>query len=450
MMINRDYTRLWFGQVASAMGDTVFSTGLLIWIGNDLFRGDQRAPLVSSVFMVMVSLTVIVVGPAAGVFVERWNKRRVMLATDLIRAGLMVVFAAFAIGVGALGLSKPPMWLLAVMAVLVVGNTAVAQFFAPARFVLIRDVVPEDKRGRASGYGQTSQAILAIVGPTLAVGIVGIVGIGYALVFNAATFVFSFFAIRAVGRTTEPPAGSGTGGDGAGERRGFRSEFTTGISWILRSRPMRAILVMIAMATLGAGALNALELYFVQRNLHAAVGWLAVVNVCFGAGVLVGAFFGGRLGDRYAHATLVWSSLAAFGGLYVIYSRVGSPWAASAINLGLGIALGVFNTTLFPLIQDLVPRDLLARVGAVINPVNSTASLMSISLSGVLVSTVLSGLDVEIGGLVFTEIDTIFTVGGLLCLGSALYAALHLKRRAGDARAEGEVPVAAGREAGPS
>ena len=71
MLINRNYRRLWFGQAISVIGDEVFDTTLLLWVGVVLLAGRSYAPAVSSIVLVITSVVIVTVGPLAGVFVDR-------------------------------------------------------------------------------------------------------------------------------------------------------------------------------------------------------------------------------------------------------------------------------------------------------------------------------------------------------------------------------------------
>jgi MFS family permease len=90
LFINRNFGLLWIGQTISYVGDFVFDTTLVFWIATSLVRGQSWAPLAVSGVLLAVSVPVFAVGPLAGVFVDRWDKRRTMLAMDALRA--MLVF----------------------------------------------------------------------------------------------------------------------------------------------------------------------------------------------------------------------------------------------------------------------------------------------------------------------------------------------------------------------
>src|SRR6266545_1411225 len=156
----------WAGKTVSLTGDFIFDTTVLLWVATVLLRGEPNAPIVSGAVLAVVSLTMLLVGPAAGVLVDRWpDKRAVMLRADLIRAGLIGGLAAAA-ALPATAVRQPV--LLGLIGVVVAASTAVAQFFNAARFVVIGDVVPAGQRGRATGYAQATAAVAAMVGPPAA------------------------------------------------------------------------------------------------------------------------------------------------------------------------------------------------------------------------------------------------------------------------------------------
>ena len=89
-LANRNYARLWYGQAASAIGDTVFCTTLVLWVSQVLARGaavgpgrGQRHPGRRG------GRDSALVGPVAGVFVDRWNRQSTMMRTEVIRAALV-------------------------------------------------------------------------------------------------------------------------------------------------------------------------------------------------------------------------------------------------------------------------------------------------------------------------------------------------------------------------
>lgn len=91
LLINRQFALLWSGQSISYLGDYVFDTTLLLWIAASIARGQSWGPLAVSGLLAATALPALLIGPIAGVFVDRWDKRRTMLWADALRAALVAL-----------------------------------------------------------------------------------------------------------------------------------------------------------------------------------------------------------------------------------------------------------------------------------------------------------------------------------------------------------------------
>ncbi|GAA4203534.1 MFS transporter [Actinocatenispora rupis] len=418
LLVNRAYARLWAGQAVSTVGDHVFDTTLVLWIGTVLLRGRSYAPVAVSGLLAVVALVTMLVAPVAGVFVDRWDRRRTMLAADLVRAGLVAALAAVAfLPAGTL----PATTLVALAYAVVAVTAAAAQFFNPARLALIGQVVadPAD-RSRAAGIGQATQSAAAIVGPPLAAPLLFTVGVRWSLLLDAVTFLVSFLAVRAVrvrAVATDP----------AGVRRGLWPEFRAGLAFVGGSRVLRAVLVAVAVATLGTGALNTLNVFFVGTNLHAATRWYGTLDMAVGIGAVAGALLAAAVAARLGNARVFAVGLLVVGLGIVAYARVTALWPALVLLVVVAVPLGEVNTVLGPILLRTVPAHLLGRVVSVLNPVQQVASLAGTALSGWLASTVLLGFHAAPLGVPFGRIDTVFVLAGLLIVAGGGYATVALR-----------------------
>ncbi|HXT34732.1 MAG TPA: MFS transporter, partial [Chloroflexota bacterium] len=86
-LINRSFALLWTGQAISSLGNMAFNTTLALWIVTTLAHGRTWAPLAMSGVLVAAALPDVLVGPLAGVFVDRWDRQRTMMRMDALRAG---------------------------------------------------------------------------------------------------------------------------------------------------------------------------------------------------------------------------------------------------------------------------------------------------------------------------------------------------------------------------
>jgi MFS family permease len=419
VLINQNFRRLLVGESLSALGNVLFDTTVVLWNGLELLRGRSYAPTAVAGVLVCVAVGTIVVAPAAGVYVDRWDKRRTMLVNDLVRAPLVAVLAVV-VAIGPDVVPVPVSLALAYAVVLL--STASSQFFRPAYFTLIADVVSGDAdRARATAMLQASGTTAAIVGPPLAAPLLFTVGAQWALWIDAASFLVSFAAIRLIRvdpTVTDEPPETGPGG--------MWVQLVTGLRFVAGNRVVSALAVAVVVATLGTGALNTLDVFFVTENLQVSAHWYGTLGMAEGAGALLGALTAGWLCARYADVRVFVGGMLAAGLLVVAYSRAQSLWPA-VVLLGLvGLPLGWVNTAIGPMLYREVPRALLGRVISVVNPIQQLASMFSALLSGWLVSDLMRGLDVSLGSVRLRPIDTVFAACGLLYLVAGLAARVVL------------------------
>jgi len=311
-----------------------------------------------------------------------------------------------------------PLWCVLVAAGIGVAVEAVAAlFFNPARFVIVTDVVAEEQRGQAASMAQASTAIATIVGPS--VGAVVFVTVGPALSFaiNAATFVWSYLMIRGV------PQPEVSREQVLAQAQSLRRELLAPLRVIAGQPTLRMLVTTGVVVMLGAGALNALDVYFVEENLHAGPQWYGFISAAFGLGVLAGALVTGLVGDRLGYRRLVAGCLIAGGLIYFGYSRLHNPVPAVAAIALYGFVGGCVETSLSPLILGSVTRDLLARVISIFGPAFRLASIVSITSAAWLVSLLRPGQIVRIAGIGFNRIELVFTATSVLIVAAGIYAA---------------------------
>ncbi|MBV9854203.1 MAG: MFS transporter [Streptosporangiaceae bacterium] len=427
-LVNRNYAQLWYGQAVSAIGDTVFCTTLVLWVSQVLARGSSWAPAAVSGILVAAAAAVALVGPVAGVFVDRWNRKSTMMRTEVIR-GAMVA--------GLTGLSFVPvrdlpvgLWLAAVYLVVFVLN-AVGQFFSPARFATIGDVVHgEEDRVRAAGLAEASTSAAGIIGPPIAALLLLTVGFQWALAANAASYAVSYLAIRflRLASRSHPPALAAAGATS------LRAEFSGGLRLFTRNRFLVTLLTVTMICQCGTGAISALNVFFVTRDLHVSSRLFGIAETAMGAGFIVGALVAARMVRWIGARTLTWSGLLATGVLAAGYALQRSFPAGLVMLAIYAMPIAMLNTAVAPLLLDAAPREYLGRVMAVFTPLNQLASMLSVVICGWLTSTVLRSFRASFGGVTLNSVSLIFIVAGGLIFVSGIRAFAALPGQPGAAR----------------
>ena len=424
ILVNRNFAFLWFGTLISVFGDVIFATTLIVWITLEVAKGQSWAPLAVSGVLLAELVPVFLVGPVAGVFVDRWNFRTTMLVMDAIRTILtgLLLLATNIIPLPFLpdGRFSTSAQLIMIYSIVVL-NTICTQFFGPARFALIGDIVPPVDQARASGASQTVFALSVIIAPPIAPILFITLGARVALLVNALSFAFSFLMILAV----RPPKVKAAP-QSATATTSFGKEFIAGLRFASSNKVISTLLISVAIIMLGAGAVNALDIFFALNNLHAPVSAYGFLSASFGVTALIGAVLAGALGQKIGLVRVLNVSLFMISIGLLIYSRLTSIAPAIIVFALFGIFQGTLNVVLGPLVLQATPRELRGRVMAIINPTVAMAQIAGTIIPAYLASTVFSTFHQDVLGFTFTTYDTIFSIGALITLIGALITIVRL------------------------
>lgn len=425
--INRNFALLWAGQSISYIGDALLDFTFVLWIAFDLGRGQSWAPLAVSGVLAASSVGTLLIGPISGVFVDRWDKRRTMLAVILLQAILTAALLVFAdltplpfVPFFPGGHPSLVMKLVALYVVifLVYG---LAQFARAARTALIGDIVAEPDQPQASGLIETMANLSFLIGFGVAPLLFVPFGIGIALAADALSFVVAFLAILAI---HAPPAAHSIG---RGERGNVRREFLAGLRFTFGNLVTRTLLVALVIVLFGSGAINALFVFFVAQDLHAPQTAIGLFPVVLGVGAVLGSLLGGVLAKRIGLMRIFWGSIVLAGLAAILLSRQTALIPGLVCAFLVGVPNGSLTVALMPLVLRVTPKDMVGRVMTVIEPAMTVAQVVSIAIFGTLASTVFANFHVNLLGQPFDAYDALILLAGLLCLlaGAITYASLR-------------------------
>ena len=424
LFINRNFGLLWVGQAISNIGDTIFDTTLVLWIATTIARGQAWAPLAVSGVLLAVSVPVLVVGPIAGVFVDRSDKRRTLLWSDLLR-GILVLLLTLTSGIVPLpfvaGGRLSVFWQLGTIYSVVVLSSVCAQFFIPARLALMGDIVQKPHRARAFGQSQATFFLAIVLGPAIASVLFFSVGVPWALALNAISFFVSFLAVLLL-RAPRPARSVAPGQDGH-----LLRELVAGLRLLLGNRALRAIAVSLIAAFGALGVLQSLGVFFVTQNLGAPASVYGFLGSVLGAGSIVGAILAGLFMERIGVARIYWLSLITLGILTAVVARMTSVVPTLVVAFLLGLPNAALNIAVGPLQLEVTPREFLGRVTSLLTPAGNLALIVSVALSGYLASTALVGFHAAWRGLRFGPVDTILTGAGILVILGGVYTMVSLR-----------------------
>jgi MFS family permease len=423
VFINRNFALLWWGQAISSVGDYAWDTTLVLWVATFVAKGQSWAPIAVSGVIIAAVVPQIVVGPIAGVFVDRWDKRRTMIVTTLLQAifSSLLILPVGDVKLPLIGQAQVPhLWILGVVYADVAIITVCSQFFLPAQLALIKDIVPPEKEDQAMETSQAIQGLAVILGPPISAALVFSVGAPWALLLNTVSFVVSFLASLAI---QAPPAASSLA---PGETGHFSREFIAGFGYVLRHTVLRTILISEILTWLGFGSLQTLGYFFITENLGAPPSAYGILGADFGFGAIAGALLVTLLGERIGLGRLLWMALIASGLFVTLMSHLTMLALALVAAFFFGVSATAIIVAAGALALRATSREYVGRVTAVINPIGKLAALLSVAIAGYLVGTVLADFHATFLGIHFGPVDTIFTGMGLLAVAGGLYARLYI------------------------
>lgn len=421
-LFSRAFILLWFGQAVSILGDFVFDTAAVLWVGVVLVPGRSWTPLAVSGVLFAAAIPSFLFGPIAGVFTDRWNKRRTILLMDAFR-GLLIALLILTTGVVPLPFfphgKLPVLWQLWTLYIVVFLASVCTQFFNPARMTISQDIVAEPHRVRASGMVQTTVNFSAIIGPLFAAPLVVSTGIAWTLLIDALSFGVSFLAIICA-RLPKEDIQTATQTDV------FR-EFKAGARFLFTHKVLRTALIAMCVVLFSGGIGSTLSFFFATQNLHLTPALYGVLSSASGIGLLVGAAVVALFGKRLNAASLFGVGITVLGAMELLYARQTNIAPALLILSFQGLPNAALNVAFGPLVMRVTPRELLGRVFAFLLPAMNLATMISTLLTGYLVSTLFQGLHITILNMVIGPIDGLMMFSGLLIFFAGLYAMVQLR-----------------------
>jgi len=366
---NPDYRYTWMGQVVSEIGDYFNAVAVLALILEQTGSGMA----VSLVFLSR-AIPSVMAAPFAGVLLDRLSRKHIMIASDLVRA---VVVLGFILTVHE---SRP--WLFYFLSALLAFATP---FFTSGRAAILPDIVSDDELHTANSLTQTTGWATLTAGAML--GGWGAAKFGYtaAFVLNSLSFVFSAWCIwrihpRVSGVADRPSPRP------VRKRGGGMRDYIEGLAYI-RSVPLMVGIGMISVGwAIGGGAAQILFALFGDQVFHRGPSGIGNIWGFAGLGLLIGGPLGHVVGRRATFASYkrtVGISYLVHGAGYMLFSQAGS-WSAALLLIALS-RVGMAVSTVLNTSQLLIhtPDQFRGRVFSTMESLRNSVMIFSVSVAGV-------------------------------------------------------------------
>ena len=359
---NRNFFLLWLGQGVSDVGSRIHTIAL-VWF---VTRLTGSATGVGLLFMAM-TIPRIIVFPIAGVLVERWPKKQVIVFTDACR-GLVAICIALTTNITAIyGLS----------ALMIIFEL----FFAPAIRTVIPRIVDKEDLLTANALSAVTGRTASLVGPALGGLIIALFGIRIAFIVNGLSFIFSaiselFIAI---------PVGAHEAA--TKDRRNIGKEFLEGWEYIKSSYLLRFVVFFFAIVGIPFGAVMVLKVVLLTEVFGFSAEQYGLLMTIEGAGLLIGALTMGSMGKKYPETTTMVVGVGAIGASYLAISYSPLFWMAAVLLFTIGFFATIANIAYGTFLQKAVADEYRSRVFSFDIALGDMFAFMSMGLAGVLGDT---------------------------------------------------------------
>lgn len=404
LLRNRNFVALWIGQVISEFGDRLNQMALIA----SIYYGMSGTPIFR--LAILLSFTIIpvfLVGPIAGVYVDRWNKKHTMLGSDILRGLLVLLIPLFLIK---LKLAFP-------VYIVVFLIFSVSRFFIPAKLGIIPDIVPQKNLLLANSLSTTTRLIAAIVGLGLGGLIVDIFGVKSGFYIDSGTYFLSALAILFI---KMPKIAKKTKESIIVHSRRIKEieknifhDIAHSIHYIFHQKGIPYVMKTFFILMSGVGAIYVIFVDFLLKNLSVpsnitinleqitGFGQFGYVIIFMGLGALIGATLFGRLGHKLNRSFSISISFICTGLFLLLFSYVTQVfknfWYTCTIVFFLGFSLAPIMIIANTLLHEVTHSEMRGRIFSTLEIVIHLAFLLFMFISIFLV-TVLKIPDVIILG----------------------------------------------------
>jgi MFS family permease len=343
---HRDFRLLWGGETVSELGSQVSILAIPLVAVRTLHATTFEIGALTA----SSTAAFLLVGLPAGVWVDRLRRRRVMIAADvgrLLALGSVPVTYAF----GALGLLQ--LYLVTLF------SGFLTVFFDVAYQSYLPELIDRDLLVEGNANLQASESVSQIAGPSLGGVLIQVLTAPYAVLVDAASFLWSAAWVAAIRARAEKPLRS--------KETDLRREIGEGVRFVLGNPLLRAIALCTGTSNLFSSIAEAVIYVLLARQLHLSAGWIGLISSTSAVGGLIGARMATRVAARFGQGPAIWMSVLVIAPTGFVAPFVHRGWslvalAAAQVLMWAGVV--VYNITQVSFRQGLCPPALLGRMNA--------------------------------------------------------------------------------------
>jgi MFS family permease len=355
----RDFSLLWLAGLVSVAGDWVLMTALPFYVYVETGSTLATAGMTAAELAPAIMLT-----SPAGVFVDRWDRKRVLVVTNLLQAATVAPL---------LLLGDGQLWVVYVAAA---AQSSVSAFAGPAEAALLPTLVPRDLLVQANAMNVLNNRFGRLAGVPLGAALFSWWGLDVVVLVDVATFVGAALLVAPI-LAPRAPAPEDQ------EVVGFWKEWLAGVGVVRSDRTIAALFVVFGLMTFGGTMLDPLHVPWVRDVLHEDVRVVAALSMTSSLSGIAGSFVVGAMGARVRARNLIgWGSTLA-GLLLLVKFNVPVLWLAVALSAVSGVTAVASSVGVETLAQERTPEHVRGRVFGSLQASIWLASLLGAVVGGV-------------------------------------------------------------------
>jgi MFS family permease len=363
LLRQRNYGLLWFAGAVSLLGDYALMVALPFFIYD--LTGSALAT--GGMFMAQ-TLPRILLGSVAGVFVDRWDRKKTLVIADVARGALMLLLL--------LVRSVDLLWLVYVVAI---AQASIGQFFIPAKNALMPRLVGEDELVPANALNSLSDNLTRLVGPALGGALYGIVGLSTVVVIDATSFILSGALLTLIAL---PTGATETRQDTSRGVAAVWGEWIAGLRIVRQDRILMGVFVMGGIAMINEGILVSLLVPFVKDVLGGSSAQLGLLMSAQAIGGVIGGLLIGKVGERIHPLRLI-ALCSLLDGILLLGIFNGGSLALALVLIAIaGVPVVGFFVSAQTLAQQRTDDRYRGRVFGAFGTVAAVMTLLGILFAG--------------------------------------------------------------------
>lgn len=394
---NRNFFFLWVGQIISQIGDRLDQMALIAFVYS-------RAPGSALEIAKILSFTIIpvfLIGPIAGVYVDRWDRRRTMYACDFLRSALVLTIPLF------LFYTKHLSFVYAIIFLIF----CIGRFFVPAKLAIIPDLVDKKDLLIANSLVNTTGMLASVLGFGISGCIIEWVGAKSGFFLDSLSFLISGTFIFLIAKKNIRMKMSVVSKEivevfkKSVQQKAVIQEIREGMVYFVKNREIRFIASIMFVLWSALGAMYTVIIAFVQQTLHSVTKDLGLLAMFLGIGLFVGSLVYGKFGSRLSHYKTIFSSLIISGIMLIIFALGLQQYprllVAEALAFGLGMAVAPIMIASNTVVHNASKVDMMGKVFSSLEIVMHLAFLVFMFASSIIAEHVPCGAILIGVGIIF-------------------------------------------------